>query len=272
MALTTSELFKQILEKCKKIPLVIDFWASWCEPCKQLSPVLDKLAEESEGHWELVKIDVDEHQELALQFGVQALPTVKLLHMDRLLAEFSGPLPEAELREWLEKNVPGAPPRPKGGIDTARELVAAGKYKEAGVILEALLKEDPEAGEAKVLLASAVLFEKPADAVAMVDHLAEGADHYDTVLIIRELASFLTVDLETLPEQLVRDYYRDAILALRKKDYPTAVDNFLEVLYRDKEYQEQGARRACASLFNFLGRNHPISRDYARRFEMAVFS
>ena len=102
----------EVLERSKTKPVLVDFWAEWCGPCRVIGPVLEKLAREADGKWDLVKLDTEAHQDVAAAFGIRSIPTVMLFEGGKAKAAFAGALPESQVRKWLEENMSTPPSRP----------------------------------------------------------------------------------------------------------------------------------------------------------------
>lgn len=102
---TDQDFEEKIIEKSKEIPMVVDFWAEWCAPCHMLSPALEKFAEEYEGKFVLVKVNVDQAPEISKQYGIISIPTVKMFKDGKIADEFIGAIPEPNVKQWLDKNL-----------------------------------------------------------------------------------------------------------------------------------------------------------------------
>ena len=153
-----------VLQRSREIPVVVDFWASWCGPCRVLDPVIEQLAAEAAGRWELVKLNTEEQPDIARQYGVRGIPNVKMFHGGEPIAEFAGALPEDEIRRWLDAYLPDE------RIDVV-EAIAARWGAEGGAIidqLETVVREQPDVARAKLRLAQAVVAIDPARARELI--------------------------------------------------------------------------------------------------------
>ena len=118
-----SELYfkQEVIDKSYEIPVVVDFWAPWCGPCQYLGPVIEQLATEANGKWQLVKVNTDENQDIAIQYGIQGIPAVKMFINGKVADEFTGALPRPQIEQWLEKNIPDERKKQLAGIAKALE-------------------------------------------------------------------------------------------------------------------------------------------------------
>ncbi|MBV1961895.1 MAG: tetratricopeptide repeat protein [Immundisolibacteraceae bacterium] len=257
---------QQVVEPSRTLPVLVDFWAEWCEPCKTLGPILDKLAEESD-QWTLVKIDVDSNQPLAAEFGVRGIPAVMLFVDGVKVDEFSGVLPEGEVRTWLENHLPSAS---AAAMKDVTALLDAGDQPAAEKLLETLIDTDPQSLEPRIGLSRLRLFSDPSLAQAMVEGARLGDEQFDQVEAIRRLATLMLREPQSFDESKIRDQYLEAIAALKAGEVEVAIEGFIKTLMLDPGYDEEGARLAAVAAFNWLPGGEQQVRQYRRKMQRAL--
>ncbi|BBM72223.1 thioredoxin [Rhodothermus marinus] len=262
---------RDVLEASYRMPVLVDFWAPWCGPCQILGPVLERLAQKYAGKWKLVKVNTDEHPELAMQYGVRGIPAVKLFVNGEVVGEFVGALPEYAIEQWLAEVLPD---ENRAQLEQIEQLLDEGKLAEAEPLLRKLLAADPGNDKARVLLARIRVFDDPDEAERLLENLdiAEAA-YLQQIEGIRTIARLLRLkdQPESLPEGPGRDFYRQAIEALARKDFDTAVERLIDVLRKDRYYDDDGARKAGVAIFTLLGARHPVTQRWRRTFDMWLY-
>jgi len=260
----------EVLEQSKERPQVVDFWAPWCQPCQILGPVLEKLASQAHAEWDLKKVNVDENQQLAAQFGVKGIPAVKLIVNGEIVSEFNGVLPEAQIKKWLKENVPS---KESEQLDQVNALFDEGKQDEAVPILNQLIEQDPKHSEAAFLLSKVYLFSDAEKAISLLRVAQKDPQFLDEVYYLNKIAKL--IELGNLPDQLPKAPVKDKIIqglqALSQKDFDTGLNFLIEGVMIDKNYHNELPREACIAIFKYLGETHQITRKYRRRFDMALY-
>ena len=259
----------EVVQRSHQIPVLVDFWAEWCAPCRMLSPVLERLAGQSVGEWVLAKVDTEELPSVAAQHEIRSIPNVKLFHQGKVIGEFVGVLPERQVTQWLKKNLPS---RNQSKLDEANTLIAEGMSDQAQPLLEAVVEAEPGNQQASVLLARTYLFRNPARA----EQLAQQVDdpQYSEISDAkRTLARLITLENGhgQLAESPARQGYLAAIADLRSQRFEAALDKFIGLIRTDRYYDDDGSRKACIAIFKFLGEEHPTTLKYRRDFSSALY-
>jgi putative thioredoxin len=265
-----SDFRTDVIERSKSVPVLVDFWAEWCGPCRILGPVLERLAEKADGTWALAKLDTERFPDIAAQYGIRSIPNVKLFVDGKPVNEFVGALPEPMVVEWLKKAIP---PKRNPAVDRARDILADLRYTEAAVLLEPVVRAEEHNLTARALLAKAVFFDNPGRALSLVEPIEATADVHDLAEAIRTFHRLSAeVSQDDFPDGPARDLYREAVRAVREQDFDGALDKFIGVIREDRYYHDDAARLACIAIFKFLGEEHPVSRNHRRSFNSALFS
>lgn len=272
--------FEQIvLETSKHTPVVMDFWAEWCGPCKALKPILEKLAEEYQGKFILAKINADHNQELAAQFAVRGIPSVKAVYNGELLDEFSGAIPESAVREFLDRIIPSPADELRAAAAKARE---ADDTAQALQLLAEASKLDP-GNEAVRLDAADILL-----SLNQVDEARRLMDSLSAVTRMEDRAQQLVAKLTFalggqqggdeagLREKIASDpgdmearqQLANRLVAAGR--YPEGLDELLEMVRLDRAWNDEAARKAILAVFNMLGGQGELVSSYRRKLARAL--
>ncbi len=262
---------KQVRDRSKEVPVLVDFWAPWCGPCRTLGPVLERMATQTGGRWELVKVNTEEHQDLAAKFNIASIPAVKLFVNGEVVDEFVGALSEREIRRFLEKALPSPS---ANQMAEAQRLMKASADGAAAKMLESVIAAEPANHEARVLLAQAVLSSDPNRIQDLLMPVGADSELNEKANALRTLARLaqLPAQPSAMPPAKVRERYLAGTEAVRTSNFETALQSFIEVLEHDKLYDNGGAREACKAIFTLLGLRHPLSERFFRAFSSALHS
>lgn len=261
----------EVVSFSKNVPVLVDFWAEWCQPCKMLSPLLERLVQEANGSLRLAKVNIDQNPNLAMQYSVRSIPTVKAFVDGHITAEFVGVQPEARLREFISRLTPPSPL--ELDLEKARGLMNVRDWTGAERILSHVLEQNPNLDAAHLELAKCLLAQGQAEqALDQLDEIPAGRA-YNSATLLRPLAQSLN-DLQK--GNLIDENDLDAIFAntLRlagQGKFPLALDGLLDILRENKHYRERLAHQVILGILEIMDSEDPQTREYRAELASVLF-
>ncbi|MEJ2403076.1 MAG: thioredoxin [Candidatus Thiodiazotropha sp.] len=271
---TVENFQQQVLAASLERPVVVDFWAEWCQPCKMLMPILAKLADEYNGQFLLAKVNTEEQQPLAAHFQIRSIPTVKIFYQGDMVDEFMGALPEAEIRERLDKLIPR---ESDALLDQAEALLLQGNTSEAGNLLKQASDLDPENPRVRLSYARYLAtLGKLEEAENILQALPpEERDKPEVVSLITRLQFDRTTadspPVEVLEKRLAENpadseaLHQLSVHRIMTNDYQGALDLLLTLLQKDRAYGDNLAQKEILRIFDLLGGQGDLVKQYRKR-------
>jgi putative thioredoxin len=268
----------EVVERSRTVPVVIDFWAPWCGPCRTLGPLLERLADEHEGAFVLAKVNVDENPNVAADFGIRSIPAVKAIRGAEIVDEFVGALPEPALRQFLKRILPSEADRL---TEDGRKAESAGDPSTASSHYRRALEIDTNHPAARLGLGRVLAASDPETALAELDRVLPATPERaeaDRIAARLRLAGENGAGASELRARVAKDPTDlDARLKLARllaanEEYEPALAELLEAVRRDRAYEDEAARKAMLDIFNILGARHPVTEKYRSELARVLFS
>lgn len=279
---------EDVIQASQEVPVLVDFWAPWCGPCKQLTPILEKVVTEAAGKVRMVKVNIDENQEIAQQMRIQSIPAVFMFKGGQPVDGFMGALPESQVREFIEKSAGGIGPSPEEQfLEAGTAALEAGDGETAAGAFAQMVQANPESPQAFAGLVRAYAMLGDLDGaqeildqvpVAISTH-AEIAGAKAALELAKQSgdpaamaeAGRLAAALEASPDDMqIRFDHANALLAAEQRE--EAVEALLECFRRDRDWEEQAARQKLVQLFEAWGNKDPLTLKARRRLSTLMFS
>jgi putative thioredoxin len=269
-----------VVQNSQQVPVLVDFWAEWCGPCQSLMPLLAKLAEEFQGKFILAKVNSDQQQELAAQFGVRSLPTVMVFRHGEMVDQFMGALPESDIRKLLAKHIAR---ESDAMLEKALEILAAGDVDTALQMMRDAAASDPEnftihKTYARVLIETG----NPDDAAAVLKALPADVRLEDDVKALEASLEFIDIasahpDVKLLLANIEKDAadcesrYALAAHKLLHGDMDGAMEQLFEVMKRDRAFHDDAGHKGLLRVFELLGNQGELVSKYRKLMARVLF-
>ena len=271
ITVTESSFEYDVIAYSQNTPVVVDFWAEWCKPCKMLTPFLEKLAEEAEGRFRLGKVDVDANPNLALRFSVRSIPTVMAFSQGRKVSDFAGLIPEPKIIEFINNILP---PSPSDLLSQkGNSLLAAGDQEGAReAFLQALDLDERHPASMLGLMKIFLLQGNSADAHAIFRSFPARQEYNEAERLIPLMKAMEDFRNDRLPADTDLDAaFANSIRLATRGNTLASIDGLLDILRQDKRYRKDRARSVLLALLELLDPQNELTRQYRTELASILF-
>ena len=286
---TTAAFPRDVLEESKNQPVLVDFWAPWCGPCRQLTPIIERVVKEAAGRVKLVKMNIDDHPEYAGQMGIQSIPAVVAFVNGRPADGFMGAIPESQIRQFIDKIAGAAPGDDQAEaiaetLAQAGDLLAARDASGAASLYAAVLQADPENIAALAGMAQCMILAGQHDrALGLIDSLDDEKKADPAIVAVRKSLELYEEarklgDPNALEHELsLNPDHHEARMKLAKianvqGNRQDAADHLLYIMKKDRTFDDDGARRELLNFFEVWGPKEPATAYARRKMSSILFS
>jgi len=265
-----SDFEYEVLQYSLRKPVVVDFWAEWCVPCRVLSPMLEKMAREGEGRFRLAKVNVDENGKLAKQYKIRNIPAVKAFIEGRVVAEFSGVVKEEGIRDFLRRLAPA----PEDLLfNKGNNLLVLGEYSEAEEAYREFMASQPNHAGAMLGLIRALLLQGKSGEPMLLLQNFPASPQYNTAQNLKPVAEAYQTyrDSDITSDNPLEAAFRNGIRLARRGNILAGMDGFLDILRKDKDFRDGLVKDIFVGWLAMIGDAHPEVRQYRKELSSALF-
>ena len=267
---TESNFEYEVINYSHNVPVLVDFWAEWCVPCKMLDPILLKLAQERSGEFRLAKVNVDENRNLSMRYNIRSIPVVKAFREGGIIGEFSGIQQEQKVRKFLDDVIPTSL---NLNLDKANSLLIAEKWAESHTTFQEVLEKNPGHPGALLGLVKTLLAQGYGEKARDILNGFPISKEFQSAEILLPLANALSELKKWEETENSTDItYHHALRLIKIGNLPAAMDGLLDVLRVDKNYLNGEAKTILLAIFEILGSQNPLTRQYQAELATVLFS
>lgn len=267
---TEADFEYEVIAFSRQTPVLVDFWAEWCSPCRSLGPILERLAEEARGLFRLAKLDVDANPNLAIRYGVRSIPAVKAFRDGEVASEFVGALPEPRVREFIRAL---APNQTDLMLEKAQSLLSEQQWAQAQTLFNQFLAKNPDHPAALLGVLKASLMQNQFNEAQALLGDFPASKEFAAAQNLRPLLESLQA-LHRSPaysENPLEAAYLNALWLFIRGNIPAALDGLLDILRQDKHYRNDEVRKVILGIFEVLGDNSPLTQQYRQELAQVLF-
>lgn len=270
----STNFMAEVAEKSFEKPVLVDFFAQWCGPCQMLKPLLEKLVQEHDVV--LAKVDIDRSPDLASAYRIEGVPDVRVVMQGKMYAGFVGVLPEPQIRDFLTQLTAfygqlGSKSELESQIEAVQQLIVSGKIQEAKDQLAQMREQNSDNAALKIFSASFLIgLDELGEAERVLAPIYEGTEGFAQAEALRNLI-YLKLDSAKPYTHDLDEPFFSAVKSTLSADYETALQGFLAIVKQDRKYREDGARKAILMVFDLLGDEHPLTKEYRKQLTSSLY-
>lgn len=261
----------EVIAYSQNAPVLVDFWAEWCQPCKTLGPMLERIVLETGGKLRLAKVNIDQNPNLTLRYNVRSIPTVKAFIEGQIAAEFAGAQPEKRLREFITRLTPPSPL--KLDIEKGQGLLAQQDWMQAEEQFRKALAQQPETVSAQLGLAKTLLAQnKPEDALEFIQAIPSGREFTQAQLLLPYANILMDFNNDLLPDDESLDaIFKNSLRLASRGKFPMALDGLLDILRENKKFKDGLIKEIILAILEIMGEEDTQTREYRSELASVLF-